>query len=1435
MKGFNQISCLIIILVIFPFVLVYSQAEQYKFRHLTTKEGLPSNNIKSIIKDKNGFMWFGTENGLAKYDGYEISTYIIQDDSIAESGDQNINSILDDNEGNLWVGTSQYGLQLFNRIDEIFIHFIHDPEKPYSLSHNNVKKIYQDKNKDIWIGTYGGGLNKFDFYSQKFATYKQEPENPYSKKDKVITIFEDNSGTLWIGTMDGLYLFDRENEIFTPFDFGVDIPEGYYRRVNCIIEDVKGIIWIATHWGLFKYEKFTGLITNYLPHDLLQFLSKSQNQNTVFCNLNLFIMSIVESNEGNEHILWIATKWGLNRFDIDNETFEDIHENPNNPQSISTSSLDELYLDDVGQLWIGTLTAGVDVFNTRVHPFNQVLMRIPGEDFFASAACFLIDNEQTLWIGGIDGGVFQYDRNFNIVTRYEEWDFAPDKPQNNRVDCLFEDSDNNLWLGFYEWGLVLFDREQKSFSEIEMQNITNTPKPNTIDQIIEDIYGMLWIGTNVGLYIKNKNEGLMSPARMIKHDVLSKAKILRIFEDTRSNLWISTRDSGLYCLKPNGRKQMKFVSYSDSKSKQDGFFGNYVSSIYEDHDRVLWLGTDLGLNKLNFSNGKFEPDAKFNDEHAGLIVQIYGDKHDNLWIFHGLKGLIRYKPESKNRNEVKVFDMKDGLPFDKFNTFFSYINSFYQSNDGRLLLSSGIGTGQGFLWFHPDSIKDNKQVPNVVLTKLNVGDKGFFPDTNILVKKHISLNYDQNFFSFEFAALDYLIPEKNRYAYYLDGYEEEWIYSGNRRYANYTGVPPGEYTFRVKGSNNDGYWNEEGVSLAVTILPPPWKTWWAYSIYFLIFVAVIYSIIHYYLRRQRLLSNLALEQFESEKLKELDTLKTKFFTNISHEFRTPLTLILGPIQQLITKVNDQSDKQALSMVYQNANRLRDLVNQLLNLSKLESGKMKLQCTETNIIVFVRNYVQSFESLAKHENINLVFTTDEKEILVFIDKEKISQVLNNLLSNAFKFTNSGGRIEVAVTPLNPRLTGGQAPLRGENSMSQLNPTDRNSNAPSPLQGGMKGVNISISDTGKGIPLEKLQHIFNRFYQADDSISREREGTGIGLAIVKEMVNLHHGKIDVESTVEKGTTFTIYLPLDKTFLKPDEIETSKDSETDIVHAKHILQKTDKRKIIDDALAEENEIESQPILLIVEDNPDMRTFIRGFFKEDFKILEAGDGEDGLTIAANNIPDIIISDVMMPRMDGYEFCQKIKTDEKTSHIPVILLTARASKESRMEGLETGADDFITKPFDGEELQVRVKNLIDQRKKLSEHYRKDYEVIQENVKEKFLTLDEKFLQKAKRIVEKNLSNPEYGVEEFASDMALSRYQLHRKLSALVKQPITEFIRTIRLNYAIELLKKRSGTISEIAYDAGFNNPTYFSISFKKHFGISPKEYINQVDQKENI
>jgi len=624
----------------------------------------------------------------------------------------------------------------------------------------------------------------------------------------------------------------------------------------------------------------------------------------------------------------------------------------------------------------------------------------------------------------------------------------------------------------------------------------------------------------------------------------------------------------------------------------------------------------------------------------------------------------------------------------------------------------------------------------------------------------------------------------------MDGFEENWNYTdSDRRLVTYTNLDPGEYIFRVKASNNHGIWNEEGTSLTIIILPPWWATTWAYIIYTLIALSIIYYTWRLQLKRIRIKHDYEMSKFEAEKMHEVDEMKSRFFANISHEFRTPLTLIFGPAKDVIQKTKEPETKQNVGIIKRNASRLYALVNQLLDISKLESGKMKLQTSEHNIIPLLKGYVLSFSSLAERKKIKLNINSVDEILKAYVDTDKVEKIINNLLSNAFKFTPEGGKIDFAVEKLS------------------------------------NYAEIRITDNGIGIAKERLEKIFDRFYQVDGSRTRESEGTGIGLALTKELVELHKGKLEVESEYGKGTTFKILLPLGKDHLKPEEIIEKEVSEEIKVTAEEIepIPNVEKEKVKSDVdLLIDTE---KPLLLIVEDNKDVREYIISHLEEEYRLLEAANGEDGLQEALEHIPDLILSDVMMPKMDGFELCEKLKTDERTSHIPILLLTAKATNKDKVVGYETGADDYIMKPFDSDILKVRIKNLIEQRRKLREHFRKEG-LIELDDKE-ITKVDKKFLQNVLQVINKYLSDTSFGVEILANEVSMSRRSLERKLAALTGETPSEVIKRIRLTRASKLLIKKSGNISEIALEVGFSNPAYFSKCFREQFGLTPSEYEN--------
>jgi len=772
--------------------------------------------------------------------------------------------------------------------------------------------------------------------------------------------------------------------------------------------------------------------------------------------------------------------------------------------------------------------------------------------------------------------------------------------------------------------------------------------------------------------------------------------------------------------------------------------GDFVAGILEDNSGWLWIKTNKGVSKFNPRTGKF-----------------------------------------------RTYDRSDGVPICP-----TWDDVCCKGTNGEMF----FGGINGLVRFHPDSIRDNPYIPPVVITGFKIFDKPVSLDTAISEKKLLQLSYQDDVISFDFVALNFTSPEKNKYAYKLDGFDEDWTYCGTRRYASYTNLDAGSYVFRVKGSNNDEVWNEAGTSIAVVIAPPWWQTAWAYIGYSIVGLLFVYGLRRYDRKRTLLKHQLEMKDFEAEKLREVDAMKMRFFANISHEFRTPLMLILGPVEHLLSGTACTADREDLSVVRRSALRLLELISQIMDISKLEAGRMKMEVQASDLVPFLRGLVLSFASLAERKHIGLEFQPAEEKITGYVDLDKLQKIVTNLLSNAFKFTPEGGKVQVRVSTREGNHALGDAAKRR--------------------------VEIVVSDTGVGVPTEERERIFHRFYQAGSSLGREHQGSGIGLALAKELVEIHRGDISVTSEPGKGSAFQVRLPLGKEHWKEEEIvKAGEGGEVPSVVVPEAFQEMadgEDREGPERTL-EETASEDLPLVLIVEDNADVRSYLRNSLRKRYRLEEAADGLAGLKAAVECLPDLVVSDIMMPAMDGVELCRKLKNDERTSHIPVILLTARASDEGKLEGLETGADDYITKPFGVKELQVRMQNLIELRARLREKYRRQCLVEPGDLSVD--SIDERFLHKALEVVRSHLSDPGFDNTSFSRELCMSRMQLNRKLQALTGHSTHEFLRALRLQRAAKLLQLHWGNVTEVAFEVGFNSLSSFARAFRDQYGVSPSEY----------
>jgi signal transduction histidine kinase/ligand-binding sensor domain-containing protein/DNA-binding response OmpR family regulator len=1361
-----------ILIFIFP-QLLFAQSN-IRFDHLSVEQGLSQNHVTRILKDSKGFMWFGTQNGLNRYDGKSFKVYKHHPDDSNSLSNNHVQTIYEDKNGNLWIGIFGGGVNKFEKTTEKFTHYRHDPVNNNSISSDFVLSIYEDKSGFLWIGTNNGGINKFDRKKNRWISYQNDPDDPNSLSHNTVRAFyEDESGILWIGTDGGgLNRFDKKTEKFTCYKQDDSKSPGHDFVLAIIADDDN--LWLATGAGLHKFNRTTETLMHPKPY------------------LNDFtiggIQTLIKSSTEPD-VIWISA-FGIYKFDIKKENFTHYKHDPYDPTSLSSDITVSIYEDESGLLWIGTADKGLNKYNKaneKIHHYKN-----DPTNFNSLSAHFTFsiyeDKSGMLWIGTDGGGLNKFDREKGVFTHYK---YRPDNLNslsNNKVYSIVEEKPGILWIGTFD-GLNRFDTKKNIFTRYKHNpNNPQSLSHNLVYPLHIDRAGNFWIGTiggGLNKLILNDDEKIPHVFLHYKHipndpHSISNNGIMTIYEDDVGFLWVGTEDG----LNKFDKRKEKFFRYQHDSNNPNSLSHIYISTIYQDRNGVLWIGTfGGGLNKLVPGDTEESPPSFIHyQEIDGLANDIiYGlleDNHHNLWL-STKNGLSKFNPNEVDDKGValplafKNYYVDDGFQDNEFTA------SYFKNSRGEMF----FGGINGFNAFHPDSLKENLTIPAVVITGFKVFNEDYQLDTSIADINQIVLSHNENFFSLDFAVLDYAVPEKNNYAYKLDGLDNDWNYVENRNFAHYTNLSPGKYVFRVKGSNNNGIWNEEGTSIRIIITPPWWKTWWAYTVYILLIATTLYILRRYELHRQRLKHELALEQEQTE-------MKSRFFANISHEFRTPLTLILGPLEKLDSEIKNESHHKQIGIMRRNSRRLSRLINQLLDFSKLDSGRMKLQTSPCDIVSYIKGIMMSFQYLAEKNHIKYQFFSEKKYIELYMDRDKTEKIFYNLLSNAFKFTPPFGEISVKVRQLSE---------------------DGNSGI----------VEVSIKDNGKGILKERLDHIFDRFYQEDDSYTREHEGSGIGLALTKELVELHHGNIRVQSEVNRGSEFTVAFPLGKDHLQQDEIieEEVFMSVSELVAEEIFSIRTD-----DISISNNEKFKGyKPIILIVEDNRDMCEYISGYLQPYYKIKLAFNGNEGIEKAKEIIPDLIISDIMMPKKDGYELCQNLKQDQITSHIPIILLTAKASAEHKLEGLELGADDYLIKPFDSKELLTRIKNLIEMRQKLREHFSRIGNM--DSVEEALNPVDRRFLERTTEIVKENLGNEKFNVKLFCFLLGMSRTQLNRKMSALTGHSPNQFIRSMRLKEAARLIKEEMNSVSEAAYTSGFNNLSYFSKCFKEEFGKLPSEY----------
>lgn len=1302
------------------------RAQNIAFNHYNVESGLSQNSVLTIAQDRSGFMWFGTRSGLNRFDTRTFRVYRSEGDDTTSLSNNYVLSSLCDSKGTLWFGTSG-GLNRYDAITDRFHRILSNPST--RLSHGSVHCIYEDKRGLLWVGT-GNGLNLRIAPDRFVPFFRSAPGEPGTE---IRAIHHDHRGWLWVATTRGLvrlrkvaggyrYKWYRTNDSFT----------------TCLLEDGAGTLWVGTKYGgVSRFDPQTDSF-HPLPETL-----PSPN-----------IRSLMADRSGK---IWMATLEGVSLFDPVRKSMTHYRHEPENRKSLGQNSVYSLFQDTNGSIWIGTYYGGADVVYSSSTPFVAYQnLRAPTSISHDVVSAIAGDADGTLWIGTEGGGINHFDPETGVFRPIRS---QPDNPaglSSNLVKAIFRDDAGQWWVGTHLGGLQRKTGDRFISYRHDPANPVSL-NSNDIVAVGEDGLGRLWIGTDRNGVNVRQNGTFAHPGTDFPY-VLTSNGIRTFYRDSRRRLWIGT-GSGLNRLSADGTKLSWFGSRGPHRLPS-----NEINCVREDIRGRIWIGTTGGgLSLLNPDDSTFtvytERDGLANDNVQGILE----DNQGILWISTD-NGLSRFDPARKT---FQNYTTSDGLPGNEFT-----VNSAYKAANGELY----FGGYHGLVRFDPRRILSNVYIPPLVLTGLKlfskpvgIGDETGLLEENINRVKELVFLHGQSIFTIEFALLNYIKPGKNKYAYRLEGLEKEWNY-GRIPSATYMNLPSGDYTFEVRAANNDGVWTPHSLRLPIRVLPPFWATWWAYCLYALALSGLTFLIIRFFWLRESFRRNYELHQ-----------LKLNFFTNISHEIRTHLTLIVGPVEKLLLSTREEPALQRqLAHVQNNTDRLLKLVSELMDFRKVESRNLTLKVSENDLVSFIRDIFDQFREQAAARGIQADFLAEVNELPLFFDREQVEKILYNLLTNAFKFTPDGGIISILV---------------------QSNAT---------------AAEVRFINTGRGITQENLRKLFTNFFQVQD-YGFQNTGYGIGLALSRSIAELHHGSLTAESDLPEGTRpgrtcFTLTLRkglghFDKAQFVQDPVYAPLTLPAATAPSPGLSADTD----------------GKPTLLLVEDNPEMQAFLQESLAGRYHLLTAANGMAGWETAVSQIPDVIVSDVMMPEMDGLTLCRQLKEDPRTSHIPVILLTAKAALPHQIDGLETGADSYLTKPFSVQVLELHVRNMLRLRLRMQEKFSR--QVLLEPGKVVVETPEGHFLEKMTTVIEEHLDDTAFGVAMLCVKMGMSAPVLYRKVKALTGLSVNELIKSIRLKKAASLLKQNQYAVFEVAYTVGFEDRKYFSKEFKKMYGMTPKEY----------
>jgi len=1348
---------------------VVAQENEVRFSHLDIRDGLSNNQVNCIWKDQQGFMWFGTLSGLNRYDGYEFKVYQYDQEDSTSIADSYIADIFEDHQSNLWVETRQ-GLNIYDLEKDLFYRDVSAHLTPIGINTTDIVDIIKANDSTYWYISASRGVYRYQLQKQTVDHYLE-----LLHSSPITSAAIDTAGYIWLVHMDGL-LEKLDPDTANPVYSSQRISE----YANHSMHDYQLMIDDDNELWFYVFQESSGLYNYQEKGDKLTHIHKDAK--SVRLNTNI-VHAVVQAEDGK---IWVATDHGgINIIDKKTKRVEYVTHQAEQKNTLSLNSINTLYKEDNGTIWIGTYKRGIDFYHEDLFKFKLIRHNLqdPNSLPYDDINAILEDSEGYVWLGTNGGGLIRYNTTNGNYTHYKHKPNDPNSLSNDVIICLYEDSQQRLWVGTYHGGLNRLENGKFIKYLHDPQDPTSIAD-NKIWAIYEDSRGYMWIATSGG--------GLDMISRSGDSFIHYKAGDINsvhsdyqtsIAEDSLGNLWFGSA-YGVDLYQP---EHGRFIHYLPEENNKHSLSNYNVNQVFVDSKNQVWIGTRSGLNLYHRTNNNFRIFRVEDGLADNTILDIQEAEEGNYWISTP-KGLSHLSFSDQDHYtadaEFSNYSEPDGLQDIEFN-----VTSSCKTSSGELI----FGGPNGINLFYPDKISKNSCVPKVVLTDLKIINQSISPgeekeervvlEKSLNLSKEISLKAGEDMFTIEFAALNYFQPQNNQYKYQLEGFNDNWIQSGsNSRRATYTNLSPGSYTFKVMGSNNDGVWNPEPTSLIIHVLPPLWKTTEAFILYTLLLVATLLLIRKVLLERVKLRFMVDQKQQEARHLKEIDMMKTKFFTNISHEFRTPLSLIISPMEKIMMQESNEGQPSQLSLIHRNAKRLLNLVNQLLDFRKMEEQGHRFNPSEGDIVAFTRDLVYSFTDLSENKKIALRFHSEINELVTQFDKDKYEKILFNLLSNAFKFTPGNGKVEVY---LGLETSGDDA----------------------------QKLSIQVKDDGIGIPKHRHEDIFKKFFQNELPGTFINQGSGIGLSITQEFVKIHGGTIEVESESAKGACFTVRLPLHSVSSSAKLLKN--ESDQDVVLSEQELEQELK-----------NDTHDKPLILLVEDHEDFRFYLKDNFKHTYRILEASHGKEAWPLIKRHVPDLIVSDVMMPEMNGLELCSKIKKDNRTSHIPVVLLTAKTADHQKVEGFSVGADEYVSKPFNFEILASRIKNLIAQRELLKASMLGKAEIEPEKIA--ISSVDEKLMKNAVKVVEDNMSNSEFSVEELSRELGMSRVYLYKKLLALTGKTPIEFIRIIRLKRASQLLKESQMTVAEVAYEVGFNNPKYFSKYFKLEFNILPSQYASQ-------